>query len=90
MAYQIQKYCDPSNVEHVIYEKNVDVGGTWLENRYPGTIVRMKQPVVGQLTQSEAAVATFLATPILSTLPSIPIGHASFPTPPTFTSTPEK
>jgi ribulose 1,5-bisphosphate synthetase/thiazole synthase len=34
MAYQIQKYCDPSNVEHVIYEKNADVGGTWLENRY--------------------------------------------------------
>nr|POE51571.1 putative sterigmatocystin biosynthesis monooxygenase stcw [Quercus suber] len=34
MAYQIQKYC--SNVEHVIYEKNADIGGTWLENRYPG------------------------------------------------------
>lgn len=33
MAYQIQKYCDPANVEHVIYEKNADVGGTWLENR---------------------------------------------------------
>ncbi|ORY04951.1 hypothetical protein BCR34DRAFT_491184 [Clohesyomyces aquaticus] len=33
-AYQIQKYC--SNVEHVIYEKNADIGGTWLENRYPG------------------------------------------------------
>lgn len=24
------------NVEHVIYEKNADIGGTWLENRYPG------------------------------------------------------
>jgi cation diffusion facilitator CzcD-associated flavoprotein CzcO len=24
------------NVEHVIYEKNPDIGGTWLENRYPG------------------------------------------------------
>ena len=23
-------------VELVIYEKNKDVGGTWLENRYPG------------------------------------------------------
>ncbi|KAF2194076.1 FAD/NAD(P)-binding domain-containing protein [Zopfia rhizophila CBS 207.26] len=34
MAYQIQKYCE--NVEHVIYEKNADLGGTWLENRYPG------------------------------------------------------
>ena len=34
MAYQIQKYCQ--NVEHQIYEKNADIGGTWLENRYPG------------------------------------------------------
>lgn len=25
-----------SNVSLVIYEKNGDVGGTWLENRYPG------------------------------------------------------
>ena len=28
MAYQIQKYCE--NVDHVIYEKNDDIGGTWL------------------------------------------------------------
>jgi cation diffusion facilitator CzcD-associated flavoprotein CzcO len=34
MAYMIQKYCQ--NVEHVIYEKNDELGGTWLENRYPG------------------------------------------------------
>ncbi|KAI9880737.1 MAG: hypothetical protein M1830_000626 [Pleopsidium flavum] len=34
MAYQIQKYCE--NVEHVIYEKNENIGGTWLENSYPG------------------------------------------------------
>jgi hypothetical protein len=34
MAYQIQKYC--GNIDHVIYEKNADIGGTWLENRYPG------------------------------------------------------
>ena len=34
LAYQIQKHCE--NVEHVIYEKNADIGGTWLENRYPG------------------------------------------------------
>ncbi|CAO2658339.1 Nn.00g060620.m01.CDS01 [Neocucurbitaria sp. VM-36] len=34
IAYQIQKYTE--NVEHVIYEKNTDIGGTWLENRYPG------------------------------------------------------
>lgn len=34
MAYQIQKHC--ANVTHVIYEKNHDLGGTWLENKYPG------------------------------------------------------
>lgn len=33
-AYQIQKHCE--NVEHVVYEKNEDIAGTWLENRYPG------------------------------------------------------
>ncbi|KAK9426799.1 putative FAD-binding monooxygenase moxY [Seiridium unicorne] len=33
MAYQIQKQCQ--NVEHVIYDKNGDIGGTWLLNRYP-------------------------------------------------------
>lgn len=33
MAYNIQKHCQ--NVEHVIYDKNHDIGGTWLENRYP-------------------------------------------------------
>ena len=25
-----------SNFEHVVYEKNEDIGGTWFENRYPG------------------------------------------------------
>jgi hydroxyversicolorone monooxygenase len=34
MAYQIQKQLQ--NIEHVIYEKNPDIGGTWLENKYPG------------------------------------------------------
>jgi cation diffusion facilitator CzcD-associated flavoprotein CzcO len=33
-AYYIQKLAE--NVEHVIYEKNPNIGGTWLENRYPG------------------------------------------------------
>jgi hypothetical protein len=33
-AYYIQKTLQ--NVEHTIYEKNEDIGGTWLENRYPG------------------------------------------------------
>lgn len=26
---------DLKNVDLVIYEKNADVGGTWMENRYP-------------------------------------------------------
>lgn len=30
-AYLIQKELE--NVDHVIYEKNPDIGGTWLENR---------------------------------------------------------
>jgi cation diffusion facilitator CzcD-associated flavoprotein CzcO len=25
-----------SNFEHVVYEKNAEIGGTWFENRYPG------------------------------------------------------
>ncbi|KAK7885642.1 hypothetical protein LTR67_009993 [Exophiala xenobiotica] len=33
LAYQIEKNCQ--NIDHVIYEKNSDVGGTWLQNRYP-------------------------------------------------------
>ncbi|KAL0633164.1 hypothetical protein Q9L58_007950 [Maublancomyces gigas] len=37
MAYKMRHEvkCE-SYVDHVIYEKNHDVGGTWLENRYPG------------------------------------------------------
>ena len=27
---------DQAGVDYVILEKNADVGGTWLENRYPG------------------------------------------------------
>ena len=33
MAYKIQKLCQ--NVDLKILEKNEDIGGTWLENRYP-------------------------------------------------------
>ncbi|KAL9092883.1 MAG: hypothetical protein Q9165_004301 [Trypethelium subeluteriae] len=34
LAYKIQK--ELKNIDHVIYEKNAEVGGTWIENRYPG------------------------------------------------------
>ncbi|KAH7120227.1 hypothetical protein B0J13DRAFT_589679 [Dactylonectria estremocensis] len=33
LAYNIEKYTP--NVEHIIYEKNPEVGGTWYQNRYP-------------------------------------------------------
>lgn len=33
-GYKLKKHIPDS--EFVIYEKNHDVGGTWLENRYPG------------------------------------------------------
>ncbi|OQU93791.1 hypothetical protein CLAIMM_00261 [Cladophialophora immunda] len=33
-AYLFQKYA--SNIDFKIYDKNHDIGGTWLENRYPG------------------------------------------------------
>lgn len=26
-----------TDYEHVVYEKNDEIGGTWYENRYPGT-----------------------------------------------------
>ncbi|KAH8809325.1 hypothetical protein F5884DRAFT_822359 [Xylogone sp. PMI_703] len=33
LAYYLEKEC--TNIEHIIYEKNEDLGGTWLQNRYP-------------------------------------------------------
>lgn len=33
IAYKFQK--ELQNVDLVIYDKNGDIGGTWLENRYP-------------------------------------------------------
>jgi hypothetical protein len=30
------------NLDIVCYEKNADVGGTWFENRYPGTSLKYK------------------------------------------------
>ncbi|KAK5129043.1 hypothetical protein LTR85_000376 [Meristemomyces frigidus] len=34
LAYHVKKYLQ--NVDFCIYEKNASVGGTWLENSYPG------------------------------------------------------
>ena len=65
LAYHIQKECE--NVEHVIYEKNSDVGGTWYENRYPGKMYKIGSCTLG-LTSSKVALVTSLPTHTLSTL----------------------
>ncbi|KAJ9608099.1 hypothetical protein H2200_007087 [Cladophialophora chaetospira] len=36
MSIVVSQKMKDSNVEFVIYERNSDLGGTWLENRYPG------------------------------------------------------
>ena len=36
IAYKAERQFGPGQVTFSIYEKNEDVGGTWLENRYPG------------------------------------------------------
>jgi cation diffusion facilitator CzcD-associated flavoprotein CzcO len=39
MAYKLQRHFQ--NFDLRIYEKNVDISGTWFENRYPGFVCRM-------------------------------------------------
>jgi hypothetical protein len=36
LAYKAERLLE--NIELQIYEKNSDIGGTWLENRYPGCV----------------------------------------------------
>jgi cation diffusion facilitator CzcD-associated flavoprotein CzcO len=36
MIRSLRQTLDNASFEHVVYEKNKDVGGTWYENRYPG------------------------------------------------------
>lgn len=36
IAYKADRQFAPGTLTYSIYEKNEDVGGTWLENRYPG------------------------------------------------------
>lgn len=36
MVRTLRNKLQPGSFEHVVYEKNTDVGGTWLESRYPG------------------------------------------------------
>ena len=36
LAYKLQRSFE--NFELILYEKNADLGGTWLENKYPGFV----------------------------------------------------
>jgi len=36
MIRTLRNTLPPGSFEHVVYEKNRDIGGTWQENRYPG------------------------------------------------------
>jgi cation diffusion facilitator CzcD-associated flavoprotein CzcO len=36
LAYKLQRSFE--NFDLIVYEKNVDLGGTWLENKYPGCV----------------------------------------------------
>ncbi|KAF7190309.1 putative sterigmatocystin biosynthesis monooxygenase stcW [Pseudocercospora fuligena] len=51
---------DALNVDLVIYEKNEDVGGTWLENRYPGVACDIPS-VIYQYIWNPAVWTTYYA-----------------------------
>ena len=64
-AYQIQKYC--SNVEHVIYEKNEDIGGAKASIRYRAAhLISLKEH--GSRTVTRAARVTFRLMRTLTSL----------------------
>jgi hypothetical protein len=44
------------NLEMTVYEKNHDIGGTWLENRYPGCAC----DVCSSLTQPDLSILSIL------------------------------
>lgn len=65
MAYRLQADC--ANIEHSVYEKNHDIGGTWLENRFA-----IRPSVACMIAANKlpadipVALATFPPTPMLS------------------------
>lgn len=66
LAYRLQQRCE--NVELVIYEKNHDVGGTWLENTYPGVACDIPAHVYCYSFLPNTAWSTVSTFPLL-TLP---------------------
>ena len=46
MAHKVQNELKLEHfIEHVIYEKNPDIGGAWYENRYPGCACDIPAPI---------------------------------------------
>jgi hypothetical protein len=41
------------NLDVTVYEKNHDIGGTWLENRYPGCACDVCSPAIIKLTLAD-------------------------------------
>jgi hypothetical protein len=71
-------------VDLTIYEKNSDVGGTWLENRYPGVACDVSRlATIEKSTLGNKAKLTpydrFQPISTLSRLSPIPIGRRSTP-----------
>ena len=64
-AYYMQKQLQ--NVEHVIYDKNEDIGGTWLDNRYPGTPSARKVMSEPESSRLWKFCTSSLPTEVLST-----------------------
>jgi cation diffusion facilitator CzcD-associated flavoprotein CzcO len=60
-----------SFIDFTIYDKNEDVGGTWLENRYPGVAVRCSvRDMIALFTDIRELSAMFprISTPFLLSL----------------------
>lgn len=74
MSYLIQKFGE--NIDHVVYEKNGDIGGTWLEvsaNHICGMALFSSL----DRTDTQAALVTFPRTRMHILLRSTPIGPST-------------
>ncbi|KAH0836225.1 putative sterigmatocystin biosynthesis monooxygenase stcW [Fonsecaea pedrosoi] len=63
LAHKIQhKYKLDDRIEHTLYEKNSDVGGTWFENRYPGVLCDVPAHIYTLLDVPNTEWPAFYAT----------------------------
>lgn len=77
-AYKLQRSFE--NFDLVLYEKNEEIGGTWLENKYPGSVTANFPIAITQyaiLVSQIAAHAISRPTLTLGLLIPIPTGPAS-------------